>query len=400
MRRGPSVCNYLNSFFSGVSLKILVVYPFHPSSGAAGRKQDAIESFEAMHRLAGVASEPLYLEEVVAEAAARASGRQSSARLIRSLASRDSALPRMFAAALATRKRVREGGFDAVMVYGLTILPILAGVFIAVLNKLPYFIYEHRSYYAELSRNGRKPSRFIKFALTHAQAVLCLTPGHRADIQRYFPAVDPKILLIPPHEASGAGSAAGKVTPSQTDGLTIGAWANWREIKRLDVLVEAFCRFARDNAVARLKVAGPIPENAVNSIALAKIDHCASCASIELLGPLNRSDVTELSRACDIAAISSDYESYGLPAVEALMVGTPVVTTDCSGPPSFVELGRNGIVVPLDDPDAMAEAFQTICEHAQNFNRAEIAEKAKLHFSVEGQAKVLAQIYGLGAADR
>ncbi|MBL4858658.1 MAG: glycosyltransferase family 4 protein [Erythrobacter sp.] len=380
-------------------MKVLICYPFHPSSGAGGRKQDAVESFEAMHRLAGVVFEPLYLDDVVAEAAASLSNNQSSSCLVRFLARRESALPRMVAAALVTRKRVREGRFEAVMIYGLTILPILAGVLIAILNKLPYFIYEHRSYYGELRKNHRQPSRFIRFALMHARQVLCLTPGHRADIQCHFPNTDPKILLIPPAEAGGS-AGKGKLIPQVSDRFTVGAWANWREIKRLDVLIEAFCRFSSVNGSALLKVAGPVPENAVNSIALEKIDQCASSANIELLGPLKRSDVTMLSRECDLAVISSDYESYGLPAVEALMVGTPIVTTDCNGPPSFIESGRNGIVVPINDPEAMAKALQSISENAQTFSRTAISASAQRRFSLEGQAKVLAQIYGIGAAVR
>jgi len=59
-----------------------------------------------------------------------------------------------------------------------------------------------------------------------------------------------------------------------------------------------------------------------------------------------------------VLALSSRWEGFGNVLVEALAAGTPVVSTDCPGGPSeILEFGRYGALVPVEDPEAMAEAI-------------------------------------------
>lgn len=61
----------------------------------------------------------------------------------------------------------------------------------------------------------------------------------------------------------------------------------------------------------------------------------------------------------DAFALSSLYEGFGNVIVEALALGLPVVATDCrSGPAEILERGRYGLLVPVSQPDAMAEALR------------------------------------------
>ncbi|MBC7263903.1 MAG: glycosyltransferase [Chloroflexi bacterium] len=63
----------------------------------------------------------------------------------------------------------------------------------------------------------------------------------------------------------------------------------------------------------------------------------------------------------DVFALSSLYEGFGNVIVEALALGLPVVATDCqSGPAEILEGGRYGMLVPVGQPDAMAEALRCI----------------------------------------
>lgn len=73
-----------------------------------------------------------------------------------------------------------------------------------------------------------------------------------------------------------------------------------------------------------------------------------------------RDDVPELLAAVDVLVISSAMESFGLTAIEALSVGTPVVATRCGGPEEVVRDGATGLLVPVKDPDAMADAILRI----------------------------------------
>jgi glycosyltransferase involved in cell wall biosynthesis len=79
---------------------------------------------------------------------------------------------------------------------------------------------------------------------------------------------------------------------------------------------------------------------------------------VRFLGPQPRERVLELFRAADGALLSSAWENFPHTVVEALATGTPVIATDVGGVREAVEDGRNGLVVPPGDVDALASALR------------------------------------------
>jgi len=56
--------------------------------------------------------------------------------------------------------------------------------------------------------------------------------------------------------------------------------------------------------------------------------------------------------------LASRWEGFGNVIVEALSLGLPVVCTDCPGAPRFIlENGKHGHLVPVDQPQALADAI-------------------------------------------
>ncbi len=63
-------------------------------------------------------------------------------------------------------------------------------------------------------------------------------------------------------------------------------------------------------------------------------------------------------RASDGFIVSSERESFSIVLVEAMAAGVPVIATDCPyGPPSILCHGSYGRLVPIGDPDALAQAI-------------------------------------------
>ena len=58
--------------------------------------------------------------------------------------------------------------------------------------------------------------------------------------------------------------------------------------------------------------------------------------------------------------VASDQEPFGRTVVEAMATGLPVVATRCGGPEEIIVDRETGLLVPLDDPRAMADAVEAV----------------------------------------
>lgn len=80
----------------------------------------------------------------------------------------------------------------------------------------------------------------------------------------------------------------------------------------------------------------------------------------------------------DLFAFSSRWEGLGFVIIEALALGTPVVSTDCpSGPKEILQNGRYGRLVPVGDERAMAVAMMAGLDQPQD--KSELQQAVKIY---------------------
>lgn len=73
-----------------------------------------------------------------------------------------------------------------------------------------------------------------------------------------------------------------------------------------------------------------------------------------------RRDLPCVLASSDVVVVPSLTETFGLVALEAMAVGTPVVASRVGGLPELVDDGVTGILVPPSSPDALAGAVQRL----------------------------------------
>ncbi len=81
----------------------------------------------------------------------------------------------------------------------------------------------------------------------------------------------------------------------------------------------------------------------------------------------------------DCFVLSSRFEGFSVATAEALAAGLPVIVTDCGGPADFVR-PENGLVIPVDDISALAEAIVWMSLNVGRFSRRDIARRARRDF--------------------
>lgn len=113
---------------------------------------------------------------------------------------------------------------------------------------------------------------------------------------------------------------------------------------------------------------------------------------VSFLGKVPPQNVPALLREVDVMVISSHFETFGVVAAEALCSGVPVISTRCGGPECIVEEG-DGLLVPVADPEALAEAMQALASAPELRQRKNIAQRAQQRFSGQAVAHALTAIY-------
>lgn len=74
-------------------------------------------------------------------------------------------------------------------------------------------------------------------------------------------------------------------------------------------------------------------------------------------GPLPFPKLKELYRTSTVFCLPSIEEGFAQVLLQAMASGLPVVTTDVAGGADLVDPGENGLIVPANDPDALAAAL-------------------------------------------
>ena len=82
-----------------------------------------------------------------------------------------------------------------------------------------------------------------------------------------------------------------------------------------------------------------------------------------------RPDVARVMAACDIFCLPSRNEGMGKVLVEAMAMGKPIIASSIGGIPDIVRSGENGILVPVGDAAAWAEAIARLCRDPEKRRR-------------------------------
>jgi glycosyltransferase involved in cell wall biosynthesis len=94
-------------------------------------------------------------------------------------------------------------------------------------------------------------------------------------------------------------------------------------------------------------------------------------------GYVEYEDIPAIYNAATIFAFPSHYEGFGLPPLEAMASGTPVISSNTSSMPEVI--GEAGILLPPKDESAWAEAINTLLTDKKLWeaNRKKGLEQAK-----------------------
>ena len=218
---------------------------------------------------------------------------------------------------------------------------------------------------ADILPDGKVKTHYpwsIRLLLNASDRIVAPSNAYREDVAKIFPHLRKKIVAI--HNGIDLTEFEGSEgrLPCAEGSRYLLCVAMHNEKKGIDVLLEGFAQIQNAQPLLRLVLAGDGPlrpqfENLASSLGIAE--------RVDFLGRQNRCQVIDLLRGCEIFVLASRSEPFGIVLLEAMACQKPIISTRVGGIPEIIKDKGNGILIPPDNPAALAKALTLLLDDPQ-----------------------------------
>jgi glycosyltransferase involved in cell wall biosynthesis len=203
--------------------------------------------------------------------------------------------------------------------------------------------------------------------------------------------VIPNGYVIPPSQCTNGRQSLRVALGLPMDRLLVGTAGRYNNLKDYPSFIAAAGVLAKSHQDVAFVMAGR-DVNQSNAALIGLIAKTGHANRFHLLG--ERRDLQDILSVLDFFCLHSMSEGFPNVVAEAMAVGTPCVVTDV-GDAAHIVAGT-GIVVPISQPDRLAEAFRAMIDEGSSGRAARGAaarERVAAHFSIQAVASIYEELY-------
>jgi glycosyltransferase involved in cell wall biosynthesis len=234
---------------------------------------------------------------------------------------------------------------------------------------------------AEMRAHASDVDRFIAPSRYYA--------AHMAD----YLGVDPDVMAVVPLGIKLEGHVPPAIPPDRP--FTVGYLARICPEKGLHHLVDAFIRLTGQLPAARLRIAGYLAarDQEYRDEQAARLREAGLDRQVEWLGEVDRQGKLDLLHSIDAFSMPTVYhESKGLPVLEALASGAPVVLPAHGAFPELVEWTGGGVLVEPNSPAALAAGLLALAHDSNRRRALALAGRTAVHEKFSDDAMATATL--------
>mgnify|MGYP000027107370 CR=1 FL=1 len=268
-------------------------------------------------------------------------------------------------------KEFKEKGYDVIQAHS-----FLIGGYSAICLKKTFnckcIITEHTSKILMEALNKVEKEK-LKECVNESDEFVCVSNNLKKYVQKITKTQ--KEILVQPNMVSDLFKS-GKKTKDSFRFVSIG---NLIPLKRMDLLIEAFCdAFSKEQDVS-IDIYGDGPEYKRLENIIYKKDRKNQ---IILHGSVSREEIAQALQQSHVMALVSEKETFGVAYIEALASGNIIVGFKNGGADDIVT-ERNGILLSSDNVEAVSEALKKVKEEYERYNIEEIRKECKSLYGEE-----------------
>ncbi|MDP8266124.1 MAG: glycosyltransferase family 4 protein [Candidatus Aceula meridiana] len=293
--------------------------------------------------------------------------------------------PKVYRAVNKLQSFIRENAID--VVHSQTRVTQVVGTMLKHFIKIPHVATCHGFFKARISR---------KIFPCWGDATIAISPQVVEHLKNDLCVSKEKIFLIP-HGVEIKECAVGIQQKEEKrkelnlkKGVILGIVARLSDVKGIDVAIKAMKKVIESNPEANLLIVG---EGKEGDALLKLVDELGLEKNVSFLPIIN--DLDNILPFLDIFVMPSRQEGLGLSVMEAQAVGLPVVASKIGGLMSLIQDGETGLLVPTENPDALAAALVMLINNMEKAKELGAAGKAfiKKNFSPEKMIDKTLEIY-------
>jgi len=245
--------------------------------------------------------------------------------------------------------------------------------------------------------------------IRHAERIIAATPAERAQLLLLYRANRRKIDIVPP------GVDLRHFTPgNRAEALANVGWNPARKhllfvgriepLKGIDLIFEALAHIRQhqpallQNLCLNIVGGDPASQDEEMRRLLVLREMLELGQHIDFIGARGQDTLPDYYRAAEALVMPSDYESFGMVALEAMACGTPVIASEVGGLAFLIEDGKTGFHIPTREPAALAERITALAsapalrdsmgraahDAAQGYSWSKIADQLLAVFTMLG----------------
>lgn len=237
----------------------------------------------------------------------------------------------------------------------------------------------------------------VPLTVRRAAAVLTGSEFSKQDIARRYAIAPDKIVVAPYapdpmfrpiHDTAQLARVSAQYRTTDNYVLFVGVL---KPNKNVRTLVEAYVRLRRANRIDhKLVLVGS--EDALQSDVRSLVKDAGCSNDLVFTGHIPASDLVALYNSATVFVQPSIFEGFGLPSLEAMACGTPVITSNTSAIPEVVDDAAL-LVNPLD-VDELANALEVVLHDENLRSRLSVKGLARAGmFSWETTARTIVHVY-------